>query len=309
MNRCPITYEEIAGGTYSEHGLYLLSRRLIDLSPFPYTAGQQRREAARQAAKMSIQGVQPKLNVHLNISSQVFDLVDYDGSYIVKPPGEVYPELPQNEDVTMRMAALAGIKTPLHGLFYACDGSLTYFVKRFDRTGRDGKLALEDFAQIQGKTRETKYCSSMEHVAATIRAYCTFPVLEFVKLFRLVLFNFLVGNEEMHLKKFSLLCRDGQVGLSPAYGLRNTTIALGSAGAELALPLRGKRQGLKSEDFFGYFGRELLHLPQPVIDGVLRDFSAAKEHWCSLLNICFLSHRMKEAYTKLLHSRVSALGL
>ena len=102
----------------------------------------------------------------------------------------------------MRLAAAGGVAVPLHGLMYAKDGSLTYFIKRFDREGRKGKLAVEDFAQLMGRSRDTKYDGSMEKVAQVVETHCTFPAIEKIKLFRLTLVNFLLGNEDMHLKKF-----------------------------------------------------------------------------------------------------------
>src|SRR5205807_127794 len=100
-----------------------------------------------------------------------------------------YPGLPENEDLTMRLAEQVGIEVPLHGMIYAADKTLSYFIKRFDRAGRSGKLAVEDFAQLSGASRDTKYESSMEKVARVIEEFCTFPALEKVKLFRLTIFN------------------------------------------------------------------------------------------------------------------------
>lgn len=309
MNRCPITYEVIPDGRYSLRGLHVLSRQLSNLEPLPYSAEEQRQEAIRRAVKMSIQGMQPKLSARLNVPARIFDVVDTNGRYILKPPGQTYPELPQNEDLTMKLAASIGIEVPIHGMVYSKDGSLTYFVKRFDRTGKRDKLAVEDFAQLQGKTRDTKYDSSMEQVAKTISDFCTFPVLEHAKLFRLTLFNFLVGNEDMHLKNFSLLARHGKVELSPAYDLLNTTIAIGKATEELALPLRGKKRNLKRTDFLQYFAAERLHLQQKVIDRTLATLADAKSAFQELIGMSFLSGSMKAKYTELLTSRFDSLGI
>src|SRR5882724_11657416 len=112
---------------------------------------------------------------------------------------------------------------------------------------------MEDFAQLSGASRDTKYESSMEKVAKVIDAYCTFPVIEQIKLFQRVLFSFLVGNEDMHLKNFSLITRKtGRVDLSPAYDFVNSTIALPNAKEEMALPIRGKRSNLTRSDIFDY---------------------------------------------------------
>jgi serine/threonine-protein kinase HipA len=309
VKRCPVTYEEITEGLYSRRGLHLLSRKLGGLNPLPYTAEEQRIEAARRAGKMSIQGVQPKLSARLNVASRALEVVDSHGRYILKPPSEIYPELPQNEDLTMRLASFVGIEVPLHGMVYARDGSLTYFVRRFDRIGHHAKLALEDFAQLQGKTRETKYNSSMERVAETIQQYCTFPVIEHAKLFRLVIVNYLVGNEDMHLKNFSLIRRGNMVALSPAYDLLSTSIAMGRAPEEIALPLHGKKKNLTRTDIVTYFGIERLGLQQKVIDQTINAIAGARDRWFATIDISFLSDRMKDEYTRLLISRFNTLNI
>jgi len=243
MNTCPITYEPCSG-RYSDKGLKLLSRQLTGLHDLPFSARELRQEAAARAGKMSIQGVQPKLSARLLIREQRFEIVDLGGTYILKPPIDNYPEVPENEDLTMRLAALAGIEVPPHGLLYGHDGAMTYFIKRFDRSGRKDKLHVEDFAQLSGRTRDTKYRSSMEQVAGLIETYCTFPAVEKVKLFRLTLFCFLTGNEDMHLKNFSVIRKNDVISLTPAYDLLNTTIAISRPVEEFALPIRGKKNRL-----------------------------------------------------------------
>ncbi|MFN3841565.1 MAG: HipA domain-containing protein, partial [Cyclobacteriaceae bacterium] len=95
-----------------------------------------------RAAKMSIQGVQPKLSVKLNIGKGIFEVTDTGGTFIIKPPQDYYPELPENEDLTMRLARVMGIEVPLHGMIYAVDGNRSYFIKRFDRLARGKKAAV-----------------------------------------------------------------------------------------------------------------------------------------------------------------------
>ena len=188
MSRCPITYEECEGRKYSSNGLKTLSPRLNSLKDFPYSAEDQVREAMVRAAKMSIQGVQPKLSVRLNVNKGVFEIVDTGGRYIFKPQTKNYREVPENEDVTMRLAESIGIDVPVHGLVYSKDDTMTYFIRRFDRVGRNKKIAVEDFAQLSGKDRETKYDSSMEQIVSLIEQFCTFPAIEKLKLFNLTLF-------------------------------------------------------------------------------------------------------------------------
>jgi serine/threonine-protein kinase HipA len=303
MNRCPITYEPCGEQRYSERGLKLLSPKLKDLHDFPYNKNEQLKEAVARATKMSIQGVQPKLSARLNAAAEVFEIADQGGTFIIKPQNDLYEELPENEDVTMRMAAAIGIETPLHGMLYSKDGSRSYFIKRFDRLPKKRKVAVEDFAQLTGATRETKYSSSMEKVAAVIDQFCTFPLLEKERFFRLTVFNFLTGNEDMHLKNFSLIRRNDKVELSPAYDLLNTTIVLRKPQEELALTLAGKKSKMTRENLVDYFGKERLGLAAIRIEKILLEIKSQKGNWNDLLDRSFLSDEMKSKYQELLNQR------
>ena len=306
MNRCPLTYQPCQS-MYSETGLNLLSRRLTGLRELPFSAQELRQEAAARAGKMSIQGVQPKLSAQLNIKEQQFTIVDQGGHYILKPQTADYPEVPENEDLTMRCAQAAGIEVPVHGLLYGRDHSLTYFIRRFDRIGRKDKIHVEDFAQLAALSRETKYRASMEQVVALINKHCTFPAVERLKLFRLILFCFLVGNEDMHLKNFSIIHRDNVIALSPAYDLLNTTIVLANPKEELALPLNGKKNNLQRRDLIDYFGGKRLQLPKRVIAKVVLELKEARTAWEELHARSFLSAEMKEKYFRILEDRFARL--
>ncbi|OGT66123.1 MAG: phosphatidylinositol kinase [Gammaproteobacteria bacterium RIFCSPHIGHO2_12_FULL_45_9] len=308
MKRCPITYDVIdEQAWYSQRGLSLLSPQLKDLKPLPLTAAEQRKEAVARAGKMSIQGVQTKLSAQLKIKDQYFDIVDKNGHYILKTQSEHYSELPENEAITMTLASKIGIEVPVHGMVYAKDNSMTYFIKRFDRAGHRDKLSVEDFAQLSGLKRDTKYDSSMEKVASIISKFCTFPKLELVKLFKLTLFNFLTGNEDMHLKNFSLITRGRIITLSPAYDLLNSTIALENVKEEFALPLNGRKHNLKAKDFFHYFATERLGLNEVIIKEETERFQAKLPLWKELISHSFLSKPMQEKYVTLLEERSQRL--
>lgn len=310
MKHCPITYEIIKEEEhYSQKGLRLLASQLKNLAPLEFSAVELRQEAVNRAGKMSVQGVQTKLSAQLKIKEGRFDLVDQYGHYILKPQSEYYPELPENEAITMTLAASIGLDIPVHGLVYSKDNSMTYFVKRFDRVGHNKKLAQEDFAQLSGSDRYKKYDSSMEKVAAIISNFCTFPTIERVKLFKLTVFNYLIGNEDMHLKNFSLITRDNIITLSPAYDLLNTTIAQKNSQEELALPLNGKKRNLTKRDFFDYFAVERLGLNQNIINGIKRDIQRSVPHWNVLIGCSFLSKSMQEKYLNVLEGRYQHLGL
>jgi len=305
MNRCPITYEPIGDDVlYSRRGLTLLHRNLDELRPFLYTVEEQLRLAAEMATKLSIQGVQPKLSVQLDIRERSFAVVERGGRYILKPQNPIFPHLPENEDLTMKLAAAAGCETPVHGLARAKDGSLLYFIRRFDRRGKDQKIAMEDFAQLAGLSRDTKYAYSLEKVIALLEKYMTFPVIEKAKLFRLTLFNFLAGNEDAHLKNYSIILRDAKRELSPCYDLLNTTLALeGGAREESALPLAGKKRNFTKNDFSRYLGRERLSLPGKVVDSITEELKEALPVWQTILEASFLPQEKQEAYRRIVEER------
>jgi len=259
---------------------------------------------------MSIPGVQPKLSATFNTKNQSFELCDLGGTYILKPQNTGYQELPENEDLTMHLAESV-IEVPLHGLLYCMDGEFTYFIKRFDRAAYGNKVSLEDFAQLSRLNRETKYDFSIERMIPIIEKYCTFPVIEKTKLFTRVVFNYLIGNEDMHLKNYSLITRKDIVELAPAYDFINTTIAIGihTVKEQTALPLNGKKNNLTASDLIEYFGSIRLGLQSAVLDQVLSDFKMATPHWRNLIDMSFLSERGKEDYRMVLKDRIKTLAL
>lgn len=305
MNKCPITYEWTEG-LYSKKGLQLLSYRLKNLKLFALTSHEQVQKALEIVEKLSIQGVQPKLILHLNVSKEEFSVMEKGGEFILKPPHAQFEELPENEDLTMKMASEVGISVPIHGLIYNIDQTLSYFIKRFDRVNKKTKLRVEDFSQLSGHSRETKYESSMEKVALLIDQYCTFPLIEKAKLFRLVLFNFLVGNEDMHLKNFSLLEKNGVVELTPAYDLLNTTIVLKTS-EEIALPLKGKKSRLSRKDFFEYYGKERLGLNETHLKNEETHLLNGIKTWEPLIEKSFLSPKKQQQYKDLYKARLERL--
>ncbi|MCE5293841.1 MAG: HipA domain-containing protein [Chlamydiales bacterium] len=306
MNRCPITYEMLDSGRYSKKGLMQLSRSLKNLAEFPFSAQEQRELAMQYASKLSIQGVQPKLSVRLNTAHEQFEIVESGGTFIVKPPHQIYNEVPENEGITMRLAKVFGIDVPLHGLMYNKDGTKSYFIKRFDRIARGHKLAVEDFSQLLGHSRNTKYDSSMEKVSSVLDKHCTFPLIEKRKLFRRTLFCFLVGNEDMHLKNFSLIRANNKIEQTPAYDLLNTAILLKS-GEELALPLRGKKSKLTKDDLFDYFASSRLGLSAKVVQEELANLQNTGPQLESLIQESFLSIETKERYIQLLKERIKRI--
>jgi serine/threonine-protein kinase HipA len=148
----------------------------------------------------------------------------------------------------------------------------------------------------------------MEQVASVLDRFCTFPAIEKLKLFRLSLFNYLTGNEDAHLKNFSLIRRNEKVELSPVYDLLNSTIVVDS-GEELALPLNGKKNKLKRMDFMDYFAKKRLSLTDKAISRTIRELEDAYPLWMNLLGRSFLSDKRKTVYRELLDRRAQTLGM
>jgi serine/threonine-protein kinase HipA len=147
----------------------------------------------------------------------------------------------------------------------------------------------------------------MEKIVTLINTYCTFPAIENIKLFKLVLFNFLVGNEDMHLKNFSIINRDGKITLSPCYDLVNSTIEYKKPAEEIALPLMGKKKKLTQNILINYFGKEKCELTPKSIESALYSISSSIPKWNKLIDLSFLSSEMKTKYHDLLNVRLNIL--
>lgn len=203
------------------------------------------------------------------------------------------------------MAKIYTIEVPIHGLVYSKDNSLSYFIKRFDRYGKDKKFQTEDFSQLTGNSRDTKYNYSMEKTVQVLNDYCTFPTVEKTDYFKRILFCFLTGNEDMHLKNFSLITRYGKTTLAPAYDFLNSSIAIKNPQEEMALSLKGKKSNFKNTDIINYFAKDRLELNNKTIDSVLKQMENNVTKWKELIEISFLSDDMKTKYQNLLESRLS----
>jgi len=168
---------------------------------------------------------------------------------------------------------------------------------------------VEDFAQLAGLSRDTKYEYSMERIVNLIDAYCTFPAIEKIKLFKLVMFNYLIGNEDMHLKNFSIITEDNKVMLSPCYDLVNSTIEYKNPEEEIALPLKGKKKHLTRNILVDYFGMERCELTSRSIENILGTIASSIPKWKELIDISFLSKDMKGKYHDLSDARINILKI
>ncbi|KAA6322641.1 Serine/threonine-protein kinase HipA [termite gut metagenome] len=203
-------------------------------------------------SQVTITGVQPKLSLDIEKEKggeKRFTIVGLWGGYILKPQTEQYPHLPENEDLTMHLAELAKIKTVPHSLIRFKDDSLAYITKRIDRDKKGNKIPMEDMCQLTEKLTEQKYKGSHEQVAKKIVEFSAYPILDLIDYFEVLLFCYLTGNADMHLKNFSLYKNRNEYVLAPAYDLLSTKLVIPKDSEELALTLNGKKQKLTRTDF------------------------------------------------------------
>jgi serine/threonine-protein kinase HipA len=159
------------------------------------------------------------------------------------------------------------------------------------------------FAQLTGNTRDTKYRFTMEKLIPVIDEFCSFPAIEKADFFKRVLFCYVTGNEDMHLKNFSLITKNGKTTLTPAYDFLNSTIAIKNAEEEIALTLAGKKNNLKTSDFIEYYAKDRLQLNDKTVAIILEQMQQVIPKWKELLEISFLSEDMKEKYLDLLETK------
>ncbi|MCQ2148035.1 MAG: HipA domain-containing protein [Bacteroidales bacterium] len=259
-------------------------------------------------AQTSLTGVQPKLslNLHKHEGCNRLTIVGLWGDFIFKPQTDAYPELPENEDLTMHMAEAARIRVVPHSLIRLADGSLGYITRRIDRTKKGEKIDMEDMCQLTLHPTEYKYKSSCEQIAKTIAAYSSMPKLDLVNFMQVLLFSFITGNNDMHLKNFSLYRPKKLYQLTPAYDLLNVAIVNPKDKEELALTLNGKKSHLKLTDFLK--ASATMGIEGNVTMQLIASMKNALPTWTELINSSFLSEDKKEAYIKLINKRIEALS-
>lgn len=247
--------------------------------------------------RIAVTGVQPKLSVTLEKQKEKsrLTIVGLWGEYILKPQHEHYPMMPEVEDLTMHLAELFKIPICAHTLIQATDGNMVYLAKRFDRKeGR--KIHVEDLCQLSEFLTENKYKSSYERAGKIVAAYCH-RKLDLLNYFELVLFSFLCGNNDMHLKNFSLMHTPEGAVLSPAYDLLNVSIINPKDEEELALTLNGRKKKIKLTDFQAL--ADNLHINEKSYSNMVKRFSNKNEAVMNLIDSSFLNKEMKKEYKRI----------
>lgn len=258
-------------------------------------------------AQTSLTGVQPKLSLNLSKheGTSRLTIVGLWGDYIFKPQTEEYPQLPENEDLTMHLAEAAKISVVPHSLIRLADGKLGYITKRIDRTKNGEKIDMEDMCQLTLHPTEYKYKGSYEKIAKTIVQYSGIPKLDLTNYMQLLLFCFVTGNNDMHLKNFSLYRPSENYLLTPAYDLLNVAIANPKDKGELALPLSGRKTKLRLDDFLN--AAKTMGLDENVVQHLIESLQKTLPKWQTLIHNSFLSEDIKKAYEELIISRLGRL--
>ena len=258
-------------------------------------------------AQTSLTGVQPKLSLNLDRHDGCsrLTIVGLWGAYIFKPQTESYEQLPENEDLTMHLAEAAKISVIPHSLIRLADGKLGYITKRIDRTENGEKIDMEDMCQLTLHPTEYKYKGSHEQIAKTISQYSNTPKLDLTNYMQLLLFCFVTGNNDMHLKNFSLYRPAEDYQLTPAYDLLNVAIANPKDKEELALTLSGKKTKLRMSDFLN--AAKTMGLEENVVQRLVAGLHKVFPKWQQLIKDSFLSEDQKQVYEELVIARLDRL--
>lgn len=257
----------------------------------------------------SLTGVQPKLSLHLNEyeGSQRLTIVGLWGGFICKPQTLQFEQMPETEDLTMHLAELARIDVVPHTLIRMADDALCYLTRRIDRTATGEKIAMEDMCQLTERQTEHKYKSSYERIAKAIGQYSSIPKMDITNYFEVILFSWITGNNDMHLKNFSLYePYDGMIRLAPAYDLINAAILNPKDDEELALTLNGKKKKLKHSDFIA--AGVTMGLERKTIERLIQKYAKLFPKMYTVINNSFLNEELKNKYVELLKERLKCIA-
>lgn len=313
MCKCLYCYKPLADGDVDYHKS--CARKIFESATTPVLPYNRSdiKELAREivTASTTVTGVQAKLSLDITKGHagepQRFTIVGLWGRFILKPQTDRFANLPENEDLTMHMAEAVGIKTVPHSLIRFADGELCYITRRVDRNKRGGKIAMEDMCQLSERLTEDKYKGSYERIAKLIKQYSAAPLLDVVNFWEVVVFSWLTGNADMHLKNFSLYRPADIYMLTPAYDLLSTSIVMPEDDEELALTLNGKKKKIKRADF----EKAMLDsgMDEKAIENLFKNFAKTLPKWYALIEESFLPKDMMTAYREKLNTMSAHLGL
>lgn len=307
MSRCLICYkDDLPDGKYYHPECSVKMFGTPEPPELQYNLSEMKELAKKIVRSQGIMtGVQPKISLGLEKTKQKKGrLTLMMGEFILKPPSEYYEQMPETEDLTMHLAERCKIATVPHALIPLASGELAYITKRIDRSGEQ-KIHMEDFCQLSELLTEDKYKSSMERVGKLVGELSSFPGLNLYNLFELTLFNYITGNNDMHLKNFSLIDRDGVWQLSPAYDLLNVNLVNEKDNEESALTIAGKKRRLKKQDFV-QLGKSY-QLTDAQMRNAFDDILSKEKLLLDFIDKSFLTDEFKAKYKEILEIRCAVL--
>lgn len=310
MSKCLYCYRELEEGQVDFHPAcarkFFGSERVPVL---PYTRDNMS-ELARQVIRSSasVTGVQAKMSLDVNRGGKNepsrFTVVGLWGKYIFKPQSAKYPYLPELEDLTMKMADAAKIRTAHHTLIRLADGELGYLTLRMDRGKKGEKISMLDMCQLTNRLTEHKYYGTYQQLADTIKRYSSVPMLDVQRYWEMVLFSWMTGNSDMHCKNFSLIdAGGGEYVLSPAYDMLSVQLADPADTEEMAMSFTvgGEKSGFNGNTFITAFTQS--GISAALAEKMVERMVAHIPQWKELISQSFLPDKMKRDYCSLLDER------
>ena len=312
MAKCLYCYKELNDGELDFHKS--CSKKIFGTTIVPdlsYTRDNLN-DLAKQLirSQTTLTGVQAKLSLDINKGTKSegvrFTIVGLWGRYILKPQTDMFYHLPEVEDLTMHLAEIAKINVVPHSLIRFADGELCYITRRIDRTDNGEKLPMEDMCQLTERLTEHKYKGSYEQIAKAIQKFSSVPKLDLVNYWEQVVFSWVTGNADMHLKNFSLFCKEnGNYTLTPAYDMLSTALVMPKDIEELALTLNAKKCKIRKDDFVK--SMQMSGLGNKIIDNIFSKFFKIKDKWFEFIDISFLPDEMKNDYKTIIDNRLNTL--
>lgn len=261
---------------------------------------------------LTVPGVQKKLSLHLSTDVEArLTIVDYPTGYILKPQTDEYEMLPEFENLAMRMAGIAGIRTVEHALIKN-HGTFAYITKRIDRqidkNQNVGMFAMEDFCQLAERLTADKYKGSYEKCAKIVKQHSSRAGLDIAELFIRIVFSFIIGNSDMHLKNFSLIENESgsrKYYLSPAYDMLPVNIILPEDTEQMALTLNGKKKRLKKFDFLSFADK--CDITQSAAEKMIKKICLLEGKFQEECDKSYLTDELKEKTRNLISERIEIL--
>lgn len=260
----------------------------------------------------TVPGVQKKLSLHLVSDSRKprLTLVNYPTGYILKPQVAEFEALPESEQLIMTMADMAGISTVPHALIKGNAG-LAYITKRVDRNLTDDKiemLAMEDFCQLDLRLTEDKYRGSYERCAKIIKQYSSRVGIDMAEFYIRLVFCFIVGNSDMHLKNFSLIETaegSGEYVLSPAYDLLPVNANMPADKEQFALSMNGKKMNIRKGDFLKF--ADTCGITRQTAEKLIENLVKLTPKWLAMCENSLLPDELKDRLKKIIIERTEVL--